>query len=93
MNTPAIPGAPRLPLTGGCLCGAIRYEVTAAPLGAYACHCMDCQKQSASAFALAVPVLRSSFRVTAGTPVAWTRTSPSGATVLSASVRDSGNSR
>ena len=75
--------SPTLPLTGGCLCGAIRYEVTAAPLGAYACHCTDCQKQSASAFALAVPVSRSSFRITAGTPVAWTRTQSSGATVLS----------
>jgi hypothetical protein len=72
-----------LPLTGGCLCGAIRYEVTAAPLGVYACHCTDCQKQSASAFALAVPVLRAAFRVTAGAPVAWTRKSPGGATVLS----------
>jgi hypothetical protein len=75
--------APKLPLTGGCLCGAIRYEVTAAPLGVYACHCTDCQKQSASAFALAVPVSRAGFRVTLGAPVAWTRKSPSGVTVLS----------
>lgn len=72
-----------LPLTGGCLCGAVRYEVTAAPLGVYACHCTDCQKQSASAFALAVPVPRAVFRITAGSPAAWTRTSPTGATVLS----------
>ena len=70
-------------LQGGCHCGAIRYEVTAPPLGVYACHCTDCQKQSASAFALAAPVPRTAFCLTTGSPACWSRTSPSGVTVLS----------
>jgi hypothetical protein len=42
-----------MPITGGCRCGAIRYEVAldALPLS-YACHCRDCQTWSGSAFAL-----------------------------------------
>jgi hypothetical protein len=40
-------------LTGGCRCGAVRYELSldAVPL-TYACHCRDCQTWSGSAFAL-----------------------------------------
>jgi hypothetical protein len=33
-----------LPLSGGCLCGAVRYEITAAPVKALNCHCRTCQK-------------------------------------------------
>jgi len=42
-----------MPITGGCRCGAVRYEVAsdALPL-TYACHCLDCQTWSGSAFAL-----------------------------------------
>lgn len=74
---------PVLPLSGGCACGAIRYEVTAAPLGVYACHCTDCQKQSASAFALAVPVPRQAFHMTQGSPAVWARTNTAGIEVRS----------
>jgi hypothetical protein len=42
-----------MPITGGCRCGAIRYEVALEALPAvYACHCRDCQTWSGSAFAL-----------------------------------------
>ena len=38
---------------GGCRCGAVRYELEAADLPlTYACHCIDCQTWSGSAFAL-----------------------------------------
>ena len=37
--------------TGGCQCGVIRYEVTGIPQQVCVCHCMDCQRQSGSAFA------------------------------------------
>jgi hypothetical protein len=36
--------------TGGCLCGAIRYRATAAPLRALLCHCETCRWVSGSAF-------------------------------------------
>lgn len=31
-------------MKGGCLCGAVRYEATAAPRFSGFCHCRDCQK-------------------------------------------------
>ena len=47
---------PELPLTGGCQCGAVRYELNAAPVVFYICHCLECQKQSSSAFGESVRV-------------------------------------
>ncbi|WP_435417357.1 GFA family protein [Parerythrobacter aurantius] len=38
-------------LTGGCLCGAVRYILRAGfRLNPYACHCTDCQSRTGSAF-------------------------------------------
>jgi len=47
---------PALPITGGCSCGAIRYEIASFPLLLYTCNCTDCQTASGSAFALNMPV-------------------------------------
>jgi hypothetical protein len=33
-------------LSGGCLCGAVRYETDAEPYGAGLCHCVTCRKAS-----------------------------------------------
>lgn len=41
---------------GGCSCGLIRYQLEAAPLYCYACHCSDCQKESGSVFAPAATI-------------------------------------
>jgi hypothetical protein len=38
-------------LTGGCLCGAVRYELTQAPVWAHNCHCSRCRKSTGAAFA------------------------------------------
>ena len=38
-------------LSGGCACGAVRYEVREKPIFQLVCHCADCQKASGSAFA------------------------------------------
>jgi hypothetical protein len=35
---------------GGCLCGAVRYRVTGAPMRTIICHCMFCQRRTGSAF-------------------------------------------
>lgn len=48
-----------LPLTGGCQCGAVRYEVRAAPRKPHVCHCRMCQKAFGGPFA-ALAVFRSS---------------------------------
>ena len=39
-------------LEGGCLCGHVRYRVTAPPIFVNCCHCRNCQKLTGSAFAL-----------------------------------------
>lgn len=36
-------------LTGGCLCGAVRYEADAAPLWLGHCHCGQCRKHTGAA--------------------------------------------
>jgi hypothetical protein len=72
------PRRPALPLTGGCPCGAVRYEIGAFPLLVYACHCTDCQRESGSAFALNMPVAAGSFRIVQGAPRAWRPVRPSG---------------
>lgn len=37
---------------GGCMCGAIRYRLTEAPLMVLACHCETCRKQSGAAYSV-----------------------------------------
>lgn len=63
-----------LPLVGGCMCGALRYEVSTPPLMIYNCHCTNCQKISGSAFNTSVIVAEAALRFTAGEParVEWT---------------------
>ena len=39
-------------LSGRCSCGAIRYTLHQDPMIVHACHCLDCQRISGSAFAL-----------------------------------------
>jgi len=36
--------------TGGCLCGALRYEARGEPLFAGLCYCADCRRASGSGF-------------------------------------------
>jgi hypothetical protein len=36
--------------TGGCLCGALRYEAVGEPLGSGHCYCVDCRRASGSGF-------------------------------------------
>jgi hypothetical protein len=50
--------------TGGCLCGAVRYESAGEPLFSLLCHCHDCQHQSGSAFIAAMRVPAAGFRIT-----------------------------
>ncbi len=38
-------------LTGGCLCGAVRYECSKEPEGTMICHCIDCQRFTGTAYA------------------------------------------
>ena len=67
----------RFPQSGGCQCGAVRYEIGGPPRIVYACHCTECQRQSGSAFAMAAVFPGESFRITKGVPRMFARrTSP-----------------
>lgn len=39
-------------MTGGCLCGAVRYRVASGPSRTVVCHCTFCQRATGSAFAV-----------------------------------------
>ena len=64
--------------TGGCQCGAVRFKVNGAAQSAYACHCAECRKQSASAFGISVIHAPEDLSITTGTPRSWTRATASG---------------
>jgi hypothetical protein len=68
----------KLPQTGGCQCGKVRYEVTEAPLNVYTCHCRDCQRLTSSAFSLGVIVPETGFRLTGIEPRSLQRMADSG---------------
>ena len=65
------------PYTGGCQCGSVRYVVTMEPIRVLACHCKECQRQSASAFGMSMPVKKDSLVVT-GRTKQFTRIADSG---------------
>ena len=39
-------------LEGGCSCGAVRYRLASEPLFVNCCHCLNCQRQTGSAFVI-----------------------------------------
>ena len=53
-------------LTGGCLCGTVRFEIDGALGPITCCHCSRCRRASGSAYVAAASVDATSFRVTAG---------------------------
>jgi hypothetical protein len=50
-------------ITGGCLCGSIRYALSQAPVETVVCHCRNCQKQAGSALSVVAVVPRASLAV------------------------------
>lgn len=54
------------PLTGGCNCGAVRYEVTEPLLIASYCHCKRCQRRSGAAASPSAHPAAGSFQIVEG---------------------------
>jgi hypothetical protein len=54
-------------ITGGCLCGAVRYEVSGNPLFAVLCHCRDCQRSSGTGHVPVMGMPRSSLKIRGAT--------------------------
>jgi hypothetical protein len=53
-------------VTGGCMCGGVRFEVTEPFLFAGYCHCTRCQRRTGTAASASARVVPGSLRITAG---------------------------
>ena len=53
---------------GGCACGAIRYRLESDPLFIHCCHCLNCQRQTGSAFVINLMIEASRVEMVAGAP-------------------------
>ncbi|HZQ73547.1 MAG TPA: GFA family protein [Burkholderiales bacterium] len=69
------------PLTGGCLCGAIRYIISAPVAELRACHCTNCQKASGAAGSVNAVLPASAFQITKGAPKRYSAVVDSGRTL------------
>ena len=70
-----------VPFSGGCLCGAVRYECSSEPVNIAHCFCTDCQKSSGTQMSTNLLVPKASVKVTKGKPAQYTRTGDSGKNV------------
>ena len=52
---------------GGCSCGAVRYRLTSEPLVVHCCHCLNCQRQTGSAFVVNLLIEADRVELLAGT--------------------------
>ena len=53
---------------GGCACGSVRYRLGADPLIIHCCHCLNCQRQTGSAFAINLMIEAGHVEIVAGAP-------------------------
>jgi hypothetical protein len=53
-------------ISGGCLCGAVRYEASGRPFDVTHCHCADCRRSSGAPFVTWASFIRNNFRLTQG---------------------------
>jgi hypothetical protein len=53
---------------GGCSCGAVRYRLVSEPLFVHCCHCLNCQRQTGSAFVINLLIEAERVEVLAGDP-------------------------
>jgi hypothetical protein len=65
-SAPARP-SPGHPLEGGCLCGAVRFEITAPFISAGYCHCTHCQRRTGTGSSANGRVPQEGFRLLQGT--------------------------
>lgn len=65
-------------LDGQCHCGDVRFEAEADPQNAVMCHCSDCQILSGTAFRTAIRVAKDDFRLLAGKPTTYVKTTDAG---------------
>lgn len=76
--TDARPPSPESPLQGGCLCGAVRFELTAPLLSAGYCHCTRCQRRTGTGSSANGRVSQHGFELLQGEDVLATFAPPDG---------------
>ncbi len=74
----APPPIPKPPYAGGCLCGAARYTISAAPLAVNACHCTDCHKLTGATHLLMLLARSAHFAHDRGETQRWRKHAESG---------------
>ena len=55
-----------LPLTGGCMCGGVRFEVSEPLVSAGYCHCTRCQRRTGTAASISGRIVPGSLRILSG---------------------------
>ena len=55
-------------LKGGCACGSVRYRLLSPPMIVHCCHCLDCQRQTGSAFVVNALIEADRVELLAGAP-------------------------
>lgn len=60
-------------VTGGCHCGAIRYQGEIDPERVSICHCTDCQRLTGSAYRVTALARPGSFRLLSGEPKGYAK--------------------
>jgi hypothetical protein len=60
------PAVPEEPITGGCLCGGVRYEIDEPLLWAAYCHCTRCQRRTGTGSGVSARVARGALRFLTG---------------------------
>ncbi|MFH0880519.1 MAG: GFA family protein [Lentisphaerota bacterium] len=63
---------------GQCQCAEVQYRVTGIPITVFACHCHDCQRQSSSAFGMALWLKEARVDLLHGELKKWIRHTPLG---------------
>ena len=53
-------------LSGECQCGNVQYSIGGKAYRLFVCHCIDCQKQSGSAFGMSLIIEPDSFQLSTG---------------------------
>ena len=53
---------------GGCACGSVRYRLGSEPLFIHCCHCLNCQRQTGSAFVINLMIEADRVEVVSGVP-------------------------
>jgi hypothetical protein len=53
---------------GRCACGSVRYRLTSDPMFTHCCHCLDCQRQSGSAFVINLLIEADHVQLLSGIP-------------------------